>query len=502
MLTIFMNFALTVITIITAIIIYYKWRFQYWKQRGIPSADASIPFGSLKNPLFELESFGQRFLRIYEKYKAKGCKHVGLFTFAKPVYMPIDLEIVKAVLLNDSHCFLDRGIYYNEKDDPLSAHLFSLEGAKWKKLRGKLTPAFTSGKLKSMFPLITEHVAQLKEAFNEACISKTPINAKIMMENYTADIIGSTAFGLDCNSFKNPDSEYRVRSKRFFTQTKYEAAKFMLFLNNHGLGRLLRYCMIPQEVSDFFIKTIKDTVSYRETTKFKRNDFMQLLIELKNNPDPSVSLTFNELAAQAFVFFIAATETSSSTFSFLVYELAMNQEIQEKVREEVNAIFKKYNGELTYESLFEMKYMHQVVDETLRKYPTVPVLNRICTEDYVIPGTNTTLKKGTDVIIPVLGIHQDKDYYVDPEKFDPERFQEANKAQLPSCAHLPFGEGPRICIGLRFGLMQLRVALATLLKSFKFSLEKSTPKKLKMTPYSFVTSPLDVILLNVDKINQ
>lgn len=85
--------------------------------------------------------------------------------------------------------------------------------------------------------------------------------------------------------------------------------------------------------------------------------------------------------------------------------------------------------------------------ETLRKYPALPLLNRRCTKDYQIPGTNATLEKGTDVAISVMGIHHDEEYYPDHEKFDPERFNEINKAKLPSCCYLPFGEGPRVCIG-------------------------------------------------------
>ena len=95
-----------------------------------------------------------------------------------------------------------------------------------------------------------------------------------------------------------------------------------------------------------------------------------------------------------------------------------------------------------------LQYLDKVVNETLRKYPTIGFLPRICTETYKVPDTDLVLEKGTRVIIPVYGIHHDPDYYPDPEIFDPERFNDENKAKRPNYTFLPFGEGPRICIGM------------------------------------------------------
>lgn len=88
-----------------------------------------------------------------------------------------------------------------------------------------------------------------------------------------------------------------------------------------------------------------------------------------------------------------------------------------------------------------------MIAETLRKYPVATNLLRECTKDYVIPNTDVIIEKGTPVLIPIREIHHEPDYYPEPEKFIPERFNDENKTKIPPYAFLPFGEGPRICLG-------------------------------------------------------
>lgn len=88
-----------------------------------------------------------------------------------------------------------------------------------------------------------------------------------------------------------------------------------------------------------------------------------------------------------------------------------------------------------------------LLSETLRKYPPLPLIPRVCKKDYTIPNTSLTIQKGTSVHIPIFGIHRDPMYYPKPEVFDPERFSPQQIAQRPEFTFLPFGEGPRVCIG-------------------------------------------------------
>jgi cytochrome P450 family 6 len=170
--------------------------------------------------------------------------------------------------------------------------------------------------------------------------------------------------------------------------------------------------------------------------------------------------------AQATQFFLAGFETTSSTISFALYELAINQDIQRKLRKEIRNVLSKFDEEISYESLKEMEYLDMcvkgeknfvknflstyfiLISETLRKYPVLPFLDRRNNADYPIAGSDVVLEKGTPIFISIWGLHFDPTYYPDPEKFDPMRFTEENVKSRPQFTYLPFGEGPRNCIGL------------------------------------------------------
>lgn len=140
---------------------------------------------------------------------------------------------------------------------------------------------------------------------------KNEIEIRDIAARFTTDVIGSCAFGLDCSSLEDPNSAFRSNAKSVFDQPKYPVAFAQLVLMFKDLARKLHVSLLSKEVTDFFLNIVKDTIEYREKNDVKRNDFMHLLIQLKNNGalegDSSNigKLTTEEIAAQAFIFFLA-----------------------------------------------------------------------------------------------------------------------------------------------------------------------------------------------------
>jgi hypothetical protein len=134
----------------------------------------------------------------------------------KPSYLVLDLDYIKNIMTKDFQYFTDRGFYYNEKDDPLSAHLFAIGGQKWRNLRTKLTPTFTSGKMKMMFQTLVDCEPNLLQKIENDRVAKVPTDIKEALGCFTTDIIGSCAFGLDCNTFAEENSPFREYGRKVF----------------------------------------------------------------------------------------------------------------------------------------------------------------------------------------------------------------------------------------------------------------------------------------------
>ncbi|KAJ3642923.1 hypothetical protein Zmor_025670 [Zophobas morio] len=465
-----------VVTLVVVVFAYSKWRHQYWKRKNLP----------------------YYLVPTVQRNQREGVETRRNFFLTRPVYFVIEPDYVRNVMSKDFQHFVNRGSYYNEEDDPLSAHLFAIGGQKWRNLRMKLTPTFTSAKMKMMFPTVVECEGGLQKRIEEESLKNEPINIKELLARFTTDVIGSCAFGLNCDTFSDENSPFRVYGQRILTASGAETLKRLIALNFPGFAHFLALTVTPKDVDKFFRKMVTDTVNHREKNNVTRKDFMQLLIDLKNNKlaeedgykHDGKTLTLEEITAQSAVFFVAGFETSSTTMAFALYELSKHQYIQDKVRYEINTVLAKHDNKITYEAIQEMKYMDQVIDETLRKYPPVSFLTH---NDIVI-------EKGTMVVIPTLGLHYDEDYFPEAEKFDPERFSEENKNSRHLYVYIPFGEGPRMCIGMRFGIMQSKVGLAALLRSHRFTLNAKTQEPFKWRPDSFVLAVEGDIWLNGQKV--
>jgi cytochrome P450 family 6 len=186
----------------------------------------------------------------------------------------------------------------------------------------------------------------------------------------------------------------------------------------------------------------------------------------------------------------------TSTPTFFLYELAINQEIQNKAREEVFNKLAKYDGKLSYESINAMRYIDQCIYEVLRKYPTVQ-LQRVASKEYKIPDTNITIPTGTSVYIPVYAFHYDEKIFPEPEKFDPNRFTQEEIQKRHSMSFLTFGNGPRSCIGKRFGLLVVKLGLIKILMNYRFTIDRSknsVPLKLDIKCHADSITPPDIYM--------
>lgn len=340
-----------------AAVAFYYWiqsRAGYFERLGFLSKKPTFPHGNLKGVGTELH-LSHVLKQCYEEFKNKAPAY-GLYQFLmSPTFIVTDLDVIKQILIKDFDNFRNRGIFHSE-DDVLSNHLFLIEDEPWKTMRHNLSPTFTSGKMKGMFHTVLDISDQLVAYMKD---QGEIVEVKEVLAKFTTDVIGNVAFGLESNSLKDADSMFRKMGLKFFHFDRIRQLKALMVISFQTIAKTLKIGFTPKDVSDFFIATIRDTVDYRKKNKIERKDFLDLLMKVNNGGKP---LTLNEMTAQSFLFWIAGFETSSSTATFCLYFLSIHQDIQEKLRTEIRATLSKYNNQITYEAMMEMKYLQMVID--------------------------------------------------------------------------------------------------------------------------------------------
>ncbi|KAL9702162.1 hypothetical protein quinque_005680 [Culex quinquefasciatus] len=467
------------------------WRkITFWSRQNVPFIKPQFPAGNFHEA--DQLSVADISVKQYNAMKDRG-RFFGLYFFLQPLLMITDLDLIKTMLIKDFNSFPSRGVYYNARDDPLSAHIFSIEGEKWRSLRTRLSPSFTSGKLKIMFPTLKAVGDSFGEYLTKIAGVGSEIAVKDAFARFTTDVIGSCAFGIECNSFVEPNNEFREFGHKIVNEQLHAGTMRIFWKLFPELGNLLRVKTLDSNATQFFHKLVADTIDYRQKNSINRKDFMSSLIELKNKGE----LTLDEVAAQSLVFFVAGFETSSANQTYCLYELARNPECQEKARESVLKAIETHGG-LTYEAMNDMQYLDQCINETLRLYPAVPVLERKSSQSYKIPDTDVTIPKGTKIHIPVFAIHRDPQLYPKPLKFNPDRFLPEEAAKRHPNSFLTFGDGPRVCIGFRFAILQSKVGLATMLSKFRISTSAKTAVPLEYTNKSPFLQPKKELVLKIE----
>ncbi|XP_054288640.1 probable cytochrome P450 6a13 [Macrosteles quadrilineatus] len=490
---------------------YLTKNYNYWEKRNVPHKRPEFPFGSTKEIALAKTFTGKAHDNIYNEFPNE--RYYGIIEFRKPALVIKDPELIKKIMVKDFQHFVDRPVLMGNPDEYILKHLLTLKGQEWKEMRSKLTPTFTSGKMKLMFQLMEKCSEQLKEQIESEIEKNSTIDAKNLLARFTLEIIASCAFGIETNAIADQNTEfYRIFGKTMKTNMlRYIRRIFLVVFP--GLISLLRINLVKPETRDFVTNLIKDTIEYRKKNNIKRNDFLDLLTNVKpiksseenghengERPcDKSDGLTIEQMSAQTFVFLIAGFETASSLMSFCLYELARHPKIQERLHREVKDAVERNGGKMSYQLLHEMPYLDQVINEALRLYGTGQVLTRVCTQPYQVPDSDLLIEMGMKIIIPLFSLHHDPHYYSDPYTFDPERFSDDQVKKRHPYVFMPFGEGPRNCIGMRFGQTQAKVGLATVVLNFLVDLSPEQEVPIAIDNKAIVMMPAKPVLLMLQK---
>ncbi|XP_026740682.1 cytochrome P450 6B2-like [Trichoplusia ni] len=501
---------ITLFLIAYSVYLFTRRKFSYWEKKNIPHLPPTTIFGNYSNFMLLKQNMGDNTLELCETFP--DAPLIGAYYGTEPSLIVQDPELIKLVTTKDFYYFSGREISNYVHKEMFTRNLFFNYGDKWKALRQNLSPIFSSSKMKNMFPLINKCSFVFEDMLDREIGNSSVLDVRTILARYTMDCICSCAFGVETQTMEKPENNV---FKRMGDLTMFSTvlpalkniARSMWPSIFYGLG----FRTISTDVDDFFNKLLTDIFENRNYQPTSRNDFIDYMLNLQKNnlagdgimnlksvAGSKMTLEIDEkfLIAQCVLFFVAGFETSSTALSFTLFELAKNPEKQDKAIEEVDAYLRRHENKLKYECVAEMSYLEACVDEALRLYPVTGVLLRETSVDYVFPN-GLKIEKGLRVHLPLYKLHYNPDYFPDPKEYRPERFYGEEKRNIKPYTYMPFGEGPRICLGMRFARMQMTAGLITLLKKYRVELAPGMKTDLEFEPKSIVTKPTEDIRLKL-----
>ncbi|KAK3103961.1 hypothetical protein FSP39_023273 [Pinctada imbricata] len=386
----------------------YDMAFSYVQKNGDSRANANSYTGDYYDSTENGDGIRKADMMWIHKYG----KIFGTFDGRQPNLLVADQELLKELFVKKFHFFPDRQVFEGANGD-MEESILNLKGEHWKNVRSLMTPAFTSGKLKKMSPMINKAGNSLVEQMSEKIKSESVLDMKRFYGGFTMDVIASTAFGIDVSSNKNQDDPFVKNAADFLNMSFSSPA--ILMMSKSGL-------------------------------------------------------TFKEILGNCMIFFLAGYETTASSLCFMTFEVARRQEIQERLYQEVKDVLG--DEEPDFENIGKLTYLDLCVNETLRMYPPVLRLDRACVQDAELGGYK--IPKGTFLTVPIYAIHHDPVLWENPDEYNPDRFLPENRKSHAQYQFIPFGSGPRNCIGMRLGLLEFKMAFVHVIRKFQFSHSEKT----------------------------
>lgn len=371
--------------------------------------------------------------------------------FISPVINVIHPDAVRAVCL-DHHADAPKADAMKRLLGPgLGDALLTADGAHWRWQRQATAPAFRHDRLQSMVPMMIragEAAAQF--------LANRPHNSVVDVTHVTTQ----ATFDVILDSMFKGDPEFDVES--FTNEIRQPKSNF-------GSFSILAYLRTPLWVRDFLFpksrrsrlalrQAVLDMIARRNAHGEKRGDLYDLLQDA-SDPETGRKMDKETLRDNLLTFVAAGHETTALAVAWALLMVASHRPTKLRIQEELDRVIGE--GPLSPQMISRLTFTKQVVQETLRLYPSAPVLARQIKNPITVCGHR--LRKNRIALIPIFAIHRHTKWWSDPDRFDPDRFTPENIGKQHRFAYLPFGAGPRICIGGTFAMLESIAILAAIL---------------------------------------
>ncbi|KAI3816375.1 hypothetical protein L1987_16069 [Smallanthus sonchifolius] len=492
--------------VVAAIFLFYVWRTSNWlwfkpkrvekilKDQGLMGTPYKFMYGDFKDmvlamnevksqPMSLTHDIAPRVLPFFHKSLTTFGKNCFTWMGTKPMVHISEPTMIREVLANYTQFQKPRG--GNPLTKLLARGLHDVEGDQWVKHRKIINPAFYIEKLKHMVPAFYVSCSEMIEKWMEILSQESSCEVDVWpyLQTFSGDVISRTAFG---SSFEEGRKIFELQREQEELTVKavnsvyIPGSRFLPTKNNNRMKE------IEREVKGLIKSIINKRLVAMKAGEASNDDLLGILLdsnykEIKQHGNSNSGLSIDEVIEECKLFYLAGQVTVGNMLVWTMILLGQHSEWQTRAREEVLHVLGDNN--LDINGLSHLKLMDIIFNEVLRLYSPVALLRRLIQEETNLGSL--TLPAGTLVQVNTLFLHHDKDMWGDDvHEFKPERFSKGvSKVTKGQASYLPFGGGPRICIGQNFAILEAKTALAMILQRFSFELSPSYTH----TPHAIAT---------------
>lgn len=398
-------------------------------------------------------------------------------------------DLTQRIMADEGDLYPKNDLMVGAVEPLIGDSIFVSSGDTWRRQRRMIDPAFSHIHLARAFQFMAAAVDDYETVLRSRAAANTAFSLDLAMSELTADVITRTVFSTPLAS----DTAREVFESFAIFEKSLAHIELMRLIFGKPFDavaqkpEVLAACRtIRRHLGD-----LVDTHMGPSATPY--NDIASSVIAARDK-DTGAPLTREEVIDQLGVFFLAGHETTASVLTWVFYILATNPDVRVRMRQEIEAI--AGDGPVTIEHTKRMTYVRNVFRETLRLYPPITFLPRVARNPTQIGRFK--LRRGAMIMVAPWVIHRHQAYWKQPHAFDPDRFLPEREHELVPGTYLPFGQGPRICVGAAFATTESVLILARLVRRFDFEIEQ--PEKVRPVAH-LTTSPAEEIRCHVRELD-
>lgn len=364
-------------------------------------------------------------------------------------------------VLADNAANYHKGFGLAQAKRALGDGLLTSEGDLWRKQRRIIQPVFQNKRIAQQAGVIAEEAAALVARLRSRPADE-PVDLLHELNGLTLGVLGRTLLDSDLSAFESIGQSFEAVQD----QAMFEAVTLSKVPTWLPLPKQLRFKRARkdlQDVVDQLVANRLDSVD-GDADQLTGDDVLtRLILSTRQERDPQVGR--QRMLDELVTLLLAGHETTASTLGWAFHLISENPEVGQRLHEEAVAVLG--DRPPTYEDLRQLRYHAMVLDEVMRLYPPVWMLSRLGQSDDTVGGYH--VPAGDDVLICPYTLHRHKDFWEDPERFDPERFDPDKPSTRPRYAFIPFGAGPRFCVGNHLGMMEATFVLASVTRELRLT---------------------------------